>query len=48
MIPCRHKGSTAHHQTNSGEVVKMTTMEVLTLLTLLAVVIFGVIDVTKK
>ena len=35
-------------QTDRWEVVTMTLTEVLELLTLLAVVIFGVIEVTKK
>ena len=37
-----------HPQTDKREVVAMTLTEVLELLTLLAVVIFGVIEVTKK
>ena len=41
-------GSPTYPDTDRWEVVKMTITEVLELLTLLAVVIFGVIEVTKK
>ena len=51
MLSYRHKGNTASHQPPDRyrwEVVAMTITEVLELLTLLAVVIFGVIEATKK
>ena len=51
MLSYRHKGNTAqppNPNRNRWEVVAMTITEVLELLTLLAVVIFGVIEATKK
>lgn len=42
------KGGTARHQPHRREVGTMTVSDTIALLTLLAVVIFGIIDLMKK